>query len=59
MQMRDQFNEATAKPLRKPGGMQGLIKIRPGFEEADKEIEALFYAEPIEAPPRSRGEELE
>jgi hypothetical protein len=57
MQMRDQFDEDTAKPPRKPGSMEGLIKIRPGFEEADK-VEALFHAEPIEPPPRSRREEI-
>jgi len=55
--MRDQFDEDTAKPPRKPGSMEGLIKIRPGFEEADK-VEALFHAEPIEPPPRSRREEI-
>ncbi len=57
--MRDQFNEDAAKPLRKPGSMQGLIKIRPGFEEADEEIEALFHAEPVEPPSRRRSEDLE
>jgi prevent-host-death family protein len=34
--------EELAKPSRQPGSMKGLIKIRPGFDEADKEIEALF-----------------
>jgi prevent-host-death family protein len=50
-----QYKEA-AKPSRQPGSMKGLIKIRPGFDEADKEIESLFYGEPDEAPaghPRS------
>jgi hypothetical protein len=32
--------------------MKGLIKIQPGFDEADKEIEALFYGVPIEPPTR-------
>ena len=32
----------------KPGSMKGKIKILPGFDEADKEIEALFDGEPIE-----------
>ena len=37
---------------RQPGSMKGLIKIRPGFDAADKEIEELFYREPIEPPVR-------
>jgi hypothetical protein len=28
--------------------MKGLIKILPGFDEADKEIEDLFYGKPSE-----------
>jgi prevent-host-death family protein len=44
--------KGTAKPPRQPGSMKGLVKIRPGFDEADKEIEALFYGEPIEPPAR-------
>jgi prevent-host-death family protein len=32
-------------PRLKPGSMKGKIKILPGFDEADKEIEALFYGE--------------
>ena len=38
------------KPVRKPGGVK--IEILPGFDEADKEIEALFYDGPIEPPVR-------
>ena len=47
-----------AAPARKPGSMRGKIKVLPGFYEADKEIEGMFYAEPIEPPSRklaSRG----
>ena len=44
--------EAAAKPVRKPGSMKGLIKIHPGFDEADAEIEALFYGGSIEPPAR-------
>ena len=33
---------APPKPVRKPGTMKGKIKILPGFNEMDKEIEALF-----------------
>ena len=32
----------TLKP-RKPGALAGKIKIGPEFDEADKEIEKLFY----------------
>jgi prevent-host-death family protein len=46
-----QYKEA-AKPSRRPGSMKGLIKIRPGFDAADKEIEALFYGKPSEPPAR-------
>jgi hypothetical protein len=54
MQTRVQSNEDAAKPPRKPGSMKGLINIKPGFDEADKEIEALFYGEPVESSaPRS------
>jgi prevent-host-death family protein len=35
--------ESTHKPLRKPGGWKGKVKIMPGFDAADKEIEKLFY----------------
>lgn len=45
------FKEA-AKPIRKPGSMKGKIKILPGFDAMDKEIEALFYEGPIEPPAR-------
>ena len=34
------------KPKRKPGSLKGKIKILPGFDEMDKEIEKLFYGEP-------------
>lgn len=30
---------------RKPGSMKGKIKFLPGFDAADKEIEAMFYGE--------------
>jgi prevent-host-death family protein len=39
---------AAPKPKRKPGSMRGKIKIKPGFDAIDKEIEALFYGGPIE-----------
>ncbi len=47
------YKEA-AKPSREPGSMKGLIRILPGFNEADKEIEDLFYGEdePTEPPAR-------
>jgi prevent-host-death family protein len=32
-------------PKRRPGSMRGKIKILPGFDEADKEIEAMFYGD--------------
>ena len=35
----------ASKPIRKPGSMKGKIKIKRGFYEADKEIEAMFYGE--------------
>lgn len=41
--------EPAAKPLRKPGGMRGRIKILPGFYEPDREFEALFYGESVDA----------
>jgi prevent-host-death family protein len=44
--------EEPAKPARQPGSMKGLIKIRPGFDEVDKEIEADFYDGSIEPPAR-------
>jgi len=40
------------KPVRKPGGLKGKIKYLTDWDKADKEIEALFYAEPIEPPVR-------
>ncbi|HEY1756548.1 MAG TPA: type II toxin-antitoxin system Phd/YefM family antitoxin [Bryobacteraceae bacterium] len=46
-----QYTE-PAKPSRRPGSMKGLIKIRPGFDDADREIEALFYGESIEPSTR-------
>jgi prevent-host-death family protein len=42
----------TAPPIRKPGSMKGKIKILPGFDAVDKEIEKLFYEGPIEPPAR-------
>jgi prevent-host-death family protein len=39
------YTEA-AKPIRKPGSMKGKIKIKPGFYNADREIEEMFYGEP-------------
>ena len=38
------YKEPKSRRL-KPGSMKGKIKILPGFDEADKEIEALFYGE--------------
>jgi prevent-host-death family protein len=38
------YKEA-AKPVRKPGAWRGKVKIKPGFDKADKEIEALFYGD--------------
>jgi prevent-host-death family protein len=35
----------SAIPVRRPGSMKGKIKILPGFDEADKEIEAMFYGD--------------
>ena len=37
---------AARAPLkRKPGSLKGKIRILPGFDEIDKEIEKLFYGE--------------
>ena len=41
------FKESL-KPNRKPGSLKGKIWISPDFDKEDKEIEALFYASPIE-----------
>ncbi len=38
------------KPVRKPGGLKGKIKYLMDWDQSDKEIEALFYAKPIEPP---------
>ena len=38
------YNDA-GPPKRKPGSMKGKIKIKPGFDAVDKEIEALFHGE--------------
>lgn len=38
-------------PKRQPGSLKGKIWISPDFDEYDKEIEALFYDEPIEPAP--------
>jgi prevent-host-death family protein len=35
-------------PRRAPGSMRGKIKIKPGFDAVDKQIEALFSGAPIE-----------
>jgi prevent-host-death family protein len=40
------------KPVRKPGSLKGKIKYLTDWDQADKEIEALFYATPIEPPLR-------
>jgi hypothetical protein len=31
--------------VRKPGAWRGKVKIKPGFDKPDKEIEALFYGD--------------
>lgn len=36
---------APAGPKRKPGSLKGKIRILPGFDELDKEIEKLFSGE--------------
>jgi len=36
---------APAQPKRKPGSLKGKIRILPGFDEMDKEIEKLFSGE--------------
>jgi prevent-host-death family protein len=33
------------KAVRKPGAWRGKVKIKPGFDKPDKEIEALFYGD--------------
>ncbi len=38
------YKEAI-KAVRKPGAWRGKVKIKPGFDKADKEIEALFYGD--------------
>jgi prevent-host-death family protein len=37
---------APAHPKRKPGSLKGKIRILPGFDEMDKEIEKLFSGQP-------------
>jgi prevent-host-death family protein len=37
--------EEAAKPVRKPGAWRGKVKIKPGFDAVDKEIEAMFNGE--------------
>jgi len=39
-----QYKE-PAKSVRQPGAWKGKVKILPGFYEADKEIEKMFYGE--------------
>ena len=34
-----------APPKRRPGSLKGKIRILPGFDEMDKEIEKWFYGE--------------
>src|SRR5580658_635400 len=41
--------QEPAKPVRRPGSMKGKIKILPGFYEPDRELEALFYGETVDA----------
>ena len=36
---------APAPPKRKPGSLKGKIRILPGFDEIDKEIEKVFSGE--------------
>jgi prevent-host-death family protein len=36
---------APAHPKRKPGSLKGKIRILPGFDEMDREIEKLFSGE--------------
>jgi prevent-host-death family protein len=36
---------APAAPKRKPGSLKGKIRILPGFDEMDQEIEKLFSGE--------------
>lgn len=36
---------AAKKPKRKPGAWKGKVWISPDFDQADKEIEKLFYGE--------------
>ena len=36
---------APERPKRKPGSLKGKIRILPGFDEMDKEIEKLFSGE--------------
>ena len=35
----------TARRPRKPGSAKGKVRILPGFYEADREIERMFYGE--------------
>ncbi len=41
--------QPAAKPVRRPGSMKGKIKILPGFDEPDRELEALFYGDTMDA----------
>jgi prevent-host-death family protein len=34
--------QQSTRSKRKPGSMRGKIKIRPGFNEADKQIQTMF-----------------
>jgi prevent-host-death family protein len=37
--------KSSKPPKRKPGSLKGKIKILPGFDQVDREIEAMFYGE--------------
>ena len=42
------------RPKRVPGSLKGKIWISPDFDEFDKELEEMFYGEPIERPSGER-----
>jgi hypothetical protein len=42
------INVHNPETKRKPGAWKGKIWISPDFDKVDKEIEALFYEEPLE-----------
>ncbi len=45
---------APERPKRVPGSLKGKIWISPDFDEFDKELEEMFYGEPIERPSGER-----